>query len=113
MLIGFPKCTYFFRKYFPILVNLFHRHGSHDSSLVTFEGHQRYVLDLLFAFAQELLARREQHLGILTLDFDLKHVTKVIIAILQSESNQGKTLKVWRVSECIVIKLIAGHLYRW
>lgn len=64
--------TDLFRKDLSVFIYLFNRHGAHDSTLMTFKGHQGYMLDLLLTLAKELLARREQHLSILTLNFDLK-----------------------------------------
>ena len=49
-----------------------HRHGSHDGPLVPLERLQRHLRDLLVRLAQELLARRQQHLLVLTLDLDLR-----------------------------------------
>ena len=47
-------------------------HGAHDGPLVSLERLQRHLGDLLLALAQKLLARRQEHLLVLTLDFNLK-----------------------------------------
>lgn len=39
---------------------------------MTLQRHQGYVLNLLLRFTEKLLTRGEQHLGILTLNFDLE-----------------------------------------
>ena len=46
-------------------------HGPHDGPLVPLERLERHLRDLLVRLAQELLARRQQHLLVLTLDLDL------------------------------------------
>ena len=46
-------------------------HGAHDGPLVPLERLERHLRDLLVRLAQELLARRQQHLLVLTLDLDL------------------------------------------
>lgn len=54
-----------------ILVDLLDSHRAHDSPLMALQRDQRNVLDLIFVFAQELLAGGQQHVLILSLDFDL------------------------------------------
>ena len=46
-------------------------HGAHDGPLVPLERLERHLRDLLVRLAQELLARRQQHLLVLALDLDL------------------------------------------
>lgn len=49
-------------------------HQSHDSTLMAFQRLQRDLLNLLFRFAQKLLASGRQHLLVLPLNFHLKNV---------------------------------------
>ena len=60
-------------------------HGPHDCPLVPLERLQRHLRDLLVRLAQELLARRQQHLLVLTLDLDLRRQIRMLISLLASE----------------------------
>lgn len=55
----------------PVLVDFLDRHRAHDGTLVAFQGNQCNMLDFRFGLAEELLARRQQHVLVLALDFDL------------------------------------------
>lgn len=70
--VGRSDLEHLFRELLAILVDLLDRHRPHDGTLVAFERHQGDVLDFGFRFAEELLARRQQHVLVLALDLHLR-----------------------------------------
>jgi len=65
-------------KLLAVLVDLLHRHGTHNGALVPFQRHHRDVPDLRFGLAQKLLARNVQRLVVARVDLHLRaHIAGV------------------------------------
>ena len=69
----FVKCHQIQKQYCSRMRIDLHCHRAHDRSLVTLQSLQSNLSYLVLCLAEKLLAGRQQHLLILTLDLDLNN----------------------------------------